>query len=691
MVIGYWFYLISVGGSGTNELGSTFSVTAIGRAKAADISFRLLSTYLTPDATYADARFYAIQSAIDLYGPCTPEVEAVTNAWYACGVGSPYVPYVVADFDAPLHVSCSAPLSVSFQNTSINASVFNWNFGDGGTSTLASPSHTYNSVGEYTVVLYASGGSCGSDTITLTDYVSISPANPCVVYLPVTGTAATQTACNGKLYDSGGPTGNYQDNVDAVITLAPPGATDVTINFVEFNIEPGSGSTCDYDYIEIFDGPNTSSPSLGEFCNTNGSPGTVTSSGGSLTILLHSDGGLNLSGFELDWTCNLSMVAPVSDFVFNTPNCTGTVNFSDESINGPANWVWVFGDGSTSTQQNPVHTYAQSGTYDVTLITSNPYGSDTLTIAGAITVVRPDPPFVNEDTVCTGEPAVLTASASGLVRWFATPSGTIWIGTGNTYTTPILSTTTTYYAENFEAATSQYVGPTNNTSNGDYFTSSNIHYLEFDCFSACRIVSVSVNASTSGVRTFVLINSAGDTIDQITVSVPSGVSRVNVNLDVPAGNDFRLAGPGNPNLFRSNAGLSYPYNLGGYISITNSSASANPTGYYYFFYDWEVKGPDCISDRVPVEAVVEICTGNEMTLENQTEIYPNPSQGIFNISNSSITNWEITDIRGQVIAADISTGTDGIIRIDLSGLAPGVYILRGTNEDNAIIRKLVVE
>lgn len=84
----YWFYLLSKGGTGTNDNGDSYSVNGIGFDKAGAISYRNLSVYLSSNSQYADARTYSIQSALDLYGACSDEVIAVTNAWYAVGVGA---------------------------------------------------------------------------------------------------------------------------------------------------------------------------------------------------------------------------------------------------------------------------------------------------------------------------------------------------------------------------------------------------------------------------------------------------------------------------------------------------------------------------------------------------------------------------------------------------------------------------
>ena len=89
-VLNHWFYILSVGKSGTNDIGSAYNVTGITIDKAAKIAYRLESVYLTANSTYANARTSGIQSAIDLYGAGSAEVIATTNAFYAVGVGAAY-------------------------------------------------------------------------------------------------------------------------------------------------------------------------------------------------------------------------------------------------------------------------------------------------------------------------------------------------------------------------------------------------------------------------------------------------------------------------------------------------------------------------------------------------------------------------------------------------------------------------
>ena len=121
-VLNHWFYLLSQGGTGINDMGSAYSVTGITLDKAAAIAFHTLTLYLNPNSNYADARQYAIQAAADLYGACSPEVISTVNAWYAVGIGyGMQTPVVHAD--GPLSV-CSG--SSVLLGTTPGADVYQW-------------------------------------------------------------------------------------------------------------------------------------------------------------------------------------------------------------------------------------------------------------------------------------------------------------------------------------------------------------------------------------------------------------------------------------------------------------------------------------------------------------------------------------------------------------------------------------
>jgi PKD repeat protein len=99
---------------------------------------------------------------------------------------------------------------------------------------------------------------------------------------------------------------------------------------------------------------------------------------------------------------------PVAAFTADpTVTCTGTVQFTDLSTNITTSWLWDFGDSNTSTEQNPLHTYTDIGTYTVTLTATNSFGSDESTITNYITVLEPglcdtlEVPAFNDQTATT--------------------------------------------------------------------------------------------------------------------------------------------------------------------------------------------------------------------------------------------------------------------------------------------------
>lgn len=87
----HWYYILCEGKSGINDKQYRYSVSPIGIAKALSIIWRMHRTYLPPQATFTQARQYAIQSAKDFFPGDENVLKSVTDAWYAVGVGSKYV------------------------------------------------------------------------------------------------------------------------------------------------------------------------------------------------------------------------------------------------------------------------------------------------------------------------------------------------------------------------------------------------------------------------------------------------------------------------------------------------------------------------------------------------------------------------------------------------------------------------
>lgn len=102
--------------------------------------------------------------------------------------------------------------------------------------------------------------------------------------------------CQDTLYDGGGPASNYYNNENYTYTIAPPGATGLTLRFLSFQLENG------YDTLWIYDGPSINAPLLGAWTGGN-SPGTVQASGGSLTLRFISDATATWPGWTAVYEC----------------------------------------------------------------------------------------------------------------------------------------------------------------------------------------------------------------------------------------------------------------------------------------------------------------------------------------------------------------------------------------------------
>jgi Zn-dependent metalloprotease len=627
-----WYYILTIGETGTNDLGQGYNVTGQGWVKARAIAFRSLTMYLTPGSNYAAARFYSIQAAIDIYGPCTAEVIATTNAWRAVGVGAPFSSTVIAAFTGSPLVSCSAPTTVQFSNNSVTAGSYLWNFGDGGTSTAISPSHTYAAFGNYTVTLIGYAGACGNDTTVVSNYISIQPTNACsYTLIGPNGPNFTQTACAGSIFDTGGPTGDYLDNTNSTVTISPPGAATVTLTFASFNFE------ANYDYLYIYNGPTIASPLIGAYTGTtlpNG--GTVSSTTGSITIRQYTDGGVTAPGFAANWNCVMPTTPPVVNFVADETNsCSGIINFTDQSTNGATSWAWNFGDGFTSTLQHPSHTYVNNGVYTVTLVATNSIGNAQLIRTNYITVAKPAGPTATGASRCGPGTVTLTTVNANAKEWYDAASGGNLVGTGNSFTTPVLTNSINYYVEQLSTnPVNSTVGPVTNTlGTGGYHNNASIQYQIFDVISPVTLVSVRVYASGTSSRTISLWNSAGTLIRDTTLSIANGTQTVTLNWALTVGSGFRLGGS-NMNLYRNNASAAYPYSLPGKVVITGSSAGS---AFYYYFYNWQIKGAPCRSLRTVVPVTINSIPNISISPTNAT--YCNGVPAVLTASGGTSYVW----------------------------------------------------
>ena len=137
-------------------------------------------------------------------------------------------------------------------------------------------------------------------------------------------TVINYTTSSGTIYDSGGASGNYLNDERSVWTIAPSAATSVTLAFNSFNVENT------WDYLYIYNGSSVNSPLIGYYTGTN-SPGTIISTGGSLTLEFRSDCATTAVGWNATWTSNATSNIPANLSVtsLNCPNIGAILNWTN--------------------------------------------------------------------------------------------------------------------------------------------------------------------------------------------------------------------------------------------------------------------------------------------------------------------------------------------------------------------------
>jgi PKD repeat protein len=218
-------------------------------------------------------------------------------------------------------------------------------------------------------------------------------------------------------------------------------------------------------------------------------------------------------GFTMDKTAPICPTQPpVTDFTASaTSICVGqSVTFTDTSTNIPSAWTWTLPGGTpnSSTVQNPTVVYNTPGTYSVTLQAANFNGLDTKIVTNMITVTAfPTITGTTPASRCDTGTVTLGATASaGTLNWYAAATGGSTLGTGTSFTTPSISTSTTYYVETVNAGCSSArtaVIATVNTTPSLTSTTPG---------SRCDTGSVTLNATASAGNTIWYANATGGSV-----------------------------------------------------------------------------------------------------------------------------------------------------------------------------------
>ncbi|HUM64867.1 MAG TPA: PKD domain-containing protein, partial [Chitinophagaceae bacterium] len=291
-------------------------------------------------------------------------------------------PSPIANFSANITLGC-VPVKVDFTDRSTssegNITSWEWDFGDGGTSTQQNPSHTYTNTGFYTVTLVVTSSNGCKRTISRGRFIRV-----------VDGVST-----------------------DFNFTLSRSCTAPVIVNFRNQSSGPGNIS-----YSWTFGNGQTS---------TDRNPTVTYNAANTYNVRLNAQSDFGCSG-----TITKQVTITETQTDFNGPDyaCIGQpANFLNASSKAPDASFWNFDDGTTSAQTNPVKTFLTAGTYNVKMINffSNCTDSVTKTV---IVQDKPAVDFIADDSTSCSAP--FNVQFTDL-----TPGGATWLwdfGDGTTST-----------------------------------------------------------------------------------------------------------------------------------------------------------------------------------------------------------------------------------------------------------------
>jgi PKD repeat protein len=390
------------------------------------------STKLNPSKKYTSSGNFTVKIVAN-FGACTDSATKQITV----------LPKAVANFTADKRSSCSAPFTVNFSSQAPGAQSYLWSFGDGTTSALPNPSHTYNIYSSFTVKLIVSNGNGCTDTVQKLFHIIVQKPKATITNLPDSGcipftksfnlTYSSPDPVSGYLWDFGD--GNTSTLASPTHTYTAEAAYDVSVIITTL-------SGCK-DTAKVIKGITTNTKPAANFGATplNACAKTAINfsdqSGAGVTKWLWQFGDSTTSAqknpshsyvdtgfFDVQlkiWKGGCSDSIKFLKYVhinppvakFNVVNdCKKPFDkvFTDMSI-GADQWQWDFGDGATSTIKSPVHIYSTAGTYTVTLkVINNTYGCD-FTTTRTIYVINTKANFSSADTImCKGSKTVFTNS-----------------------------------------------------------------------------------------------------------------------------------------------------------------------------------------------------------------------------------------------------------------------------------------
>lgn len=568
----------------------------------------------------------------------------------------------VSNFSASPTSGC-LPLVVTFEeNASANTTSFQWIFPGGtpATSTDPDPVVTYDTAGQYTVTLIAQN-SIGSDTLTLVNYIT-ALADPLASFTVdvQNGNEATFTNTSqfgdtfawnfgdGEGSTEQNPVHTYMTEGEFTVTLWVYNQCDssffsLNVNAIlppQANFSADTTVGCSPMEVQFMDQSSESATSW-SWTFEGGEPATSSDQNplvvynlpGTYTVTLEVSNPIgNNTTVKVDYI--LVNTIPTPSFTSNLND--GTVQFTNQSQNGTA-YSWDFGDGGSSTEENPIHNYGVEGDFAVSFTVSNSCGDTTITDTVSV-YFAPEASFTAENNQGCGDSLVvefgnLTAGFATAYQWIfpgGNPAQSIESDPVITYTTP-----------------------------GNY--------------------DVTLIASGPGGN------------DTLTI-----LDYVQFNGDYPlAGFSYEITGKDIAFTDKSENGLSYFWDFGD-GNTSNESAPAHTYAANGNYVTTQIISNLCGSDTLTEE--VMIISSNTYVLGDfqKLEIFPNPNSGSFRIllngEPSAQIFIEMMDVLGRKVYGELFNFEQGSLdtRINLENPVPGMYFLLINQGEKMLTKRIHV-